>query len=267
MSIRSPSTVPSQATFAAALLDPLAPCPPGLRAWNGSDPLRRLAVYRNNVVSSLIDALADTYPVTQQLVGSEFFRAMASVFVRQQPPESRILAHYGAALPAFVAGFAPAAPLPYLPDVARLEFARLRALHAGEAEPISEAALTRALADPPALARSHLVWHPSLAVIESPHAVVSLWAAHQTEGEITPVEIDCAEQAIVLREGLDVLVLPVDPGTACFTARTLAGEAFSNAAEAATAIDASFDLGAALSLLLQRRALLELRLHAGPALG
>lgn len=265
MSIPTPSTMTGQATFAAALLDPSAPCPPGLRAWNGSDPARRLAVYRNNVVSSLIDALADTFPVTQQLVGSEFFRAMASVFVRQQPPESPILAHYGAAFPAFVAGFAPAAPLPYLPDVARLEFARLRALHAAEAEPISEAALTQALTDPHALACSRLVWHPSLAVIESPHAVVSLWAAHQTADEIAPVEIDCAEQAIVLREGLEVLVLPVDPGTACFTCRTLAGEAFSSAAEAATAIDASFDLGAALSLLLQRRALIDLRVHTEPA--
>lgn len=265
MSIPTPSTMPGQATFAAALLDPTAPCPPGLCAWNGSDPLRRLAVYRNNVVSSLIDALADTFAVTQQLVGSEFFRAMASVFVRQQPPESRILAHYGAAFPAFVAGFAPAAPLPYLPDVARLEFARLRALHAAEAEPVSEAAMAQAMVDPHALARSHLVWHPSLAVIESPHAVVSLWAAHQTEGKIAPVEIDCAEQAIVLREGLDVLVLPVDPGAACFTVRTLAGETFTTAAEAAIDIDASFDLGAALSLLLQRRALVELRIHAAPA--
>ena len=84
-------------------------------------------------------------------------------------------------------------------------------------EPVSEAALTQALADPHALARSHLVWHPSLAVIESPHAVVSLWAAHQTAEDIVPVEIDCAEQAIVLREGLDVLVIPVGRGPACFT--------------------------------------------------
>ena len=265
MSTPTTSTMLDQEAFAAALLDPSAPCPPGLRAWNGSDPVRRLAVYRNNVVSSLIDALADTFAVTQRLVGDEFFRAMASVFVRQQPPASPILVHYGAAFPAFVAGFAPAALLPYLPDVARLEFARLRALHASEAEPVSEAALTQALADPHALARSHLVWHPSLAVIESPHAVVSLWAAHQTAEDIVPVEIDCAEQALVLREGLDVLVIPVGRGTACFTARTLAGETFSAAAEAATAIDASFDLGTTLSLLLQRRALIELRVHTAPA--
>mgnify|MGYP000938689006 CR=1 FL=1 len=62
MSIRSPSTVPSQATFAAALLDPLAPCPPGLRAWNGSDPLRRLAVYRNSLSPVIPQRVLDRPP-------------------------------------------------------------------------------------------------------------------------------------------------------------------------------------------------------------
>jgi hypothetical protein len=66
-----------------------------LIAWNGSDPARRFAVYRNNVVVSLIDALADTFPVTQELVGEDFFRAMAGVFVRHAPPTSALLAEYG----------------------------------------------------------------------------------------------------------------------------------------------------------------------------
>lgn len=84
-----------QSALAAALLDPDAPCPVGLTAWNGSDPARRFAVYRNNVVVSLIDALAATFPVTLELVGEEFFRAMAGVFVRAVPPTSALLAEYG----------------------------------------------------------------------------------------------------------------------------------------------------------------------------
>ena len=98
----TPAATCSQAAFAAALLDPDQPCPPGLRAWNGSDPTARLAVYRNNVVGSLIDALADTFPVAQELVGEAFFRAMAGVFARQAPPRSRILAHYGEGFAEFI---------------------------------------------------------------------------------------------------------------------------------------------------------------------
>lgn len=50
-----------QQAIAAALLDPAQPCPPGLTTWNGSDPAHRFAVYRNNVIVSLVDALADTF--------------------------------------------------------------------------------------------------------------------------------------------------------------------------------------------------------------
>lgn len=250
-----------EAAFAAALLDPELACPEGVRAWNGSDPLRRFAVYRNNVLSSLIDALGETFAVTQELVGREFFRAMAAVYVRRHPPRSRILAHYGDDFASFIANLAPAAALPYLPDVARLEVARMQACHAADAEPIGEAALARALANPEALAGAYFEWHPSVQVVASSWAVVSLWAAHQTEGEIAPVAVDRAEQAIVLRDGLDVLVLPVDNATSRFVALTGAGTAFGAAAAEAVAVDATFDLSATLSLLLGHRALLAL--HAG----
>lgn len=259
MNPASPAGPASQTGFAAALLDPDLPYPPGLRAWNGSDPGRRFAVYRNNVVSSLIDALADTFAVTQQLVGIEFFRAMAGVFVRQSPPRSRILALYGDAFAGFIADFAPAAALPYLADVARLEFARTLACHAGDAEAIADDALAQALADPEALAGLRFEWHPSLQVIASPHAVVSLWAAHQTDGEVGAVAIDHPEQALVLRDCLEVLVLPVDRASAAFVERTLNGAAFGSAAAEAAAADPAFDLGAALALMMRHRALVALR--------
>ena len=91
-----------QAAFAAALLDPQLPCPDGLCSANGADPASRFSVYRNNVQSSLINALADSYPVVQQLVGEDFFRAMAAVFVQQHPPETPLMSRYGEALPAFL---------------------------------------------------------------------------------------------------------------------------------------------------------------------
>lgn len=249
----------SQQAFATALLDPAQACPPGLRTWNGSEPSRRLAVYRNNVVSSLIDALADTFPVVEQLVGTDFFRAMAGVFVRAHPPRTRILAHYGEDFASFVAAFPPTATLPYLPDMARLEFARLQAMHAADASPIAQAALATALSDPERLADLRFQWHPSLRLIESPFAVASLWAAHQTQGEVGPVNIDQAEQALVLRDGLDVLVIPIDPGTGRFIDLTLQGRSFSHAAAAATSHHARFELGSALSMLLRHQALVALR--------
>ena len=64
----------AQHAFAEALLAADAACPPGLTTWNGSAPEKRFAIYRNNVVVSLIDALADSFPVTQELVGEALLR-------------------------------------------------------------------------------------------------------------------------------------------------------------------------------------------------
>ena len=243
------------AEFAAALLDPRLPSPSGLRSWNGSDPARRLAVYRNNVICSLVDALSDSFPVTQQLVGEDFFRAMAATFVRRHPPSSCVLAHYGEGYPRFIADFELAAGLPYLPDLARLEWLRLQALHAADAAPVSQVALAAVLADPTRLAGLVLHWHPSMALLASAHAVVSLWAAHQTEGEMPSVDISRSEQAAVLRDGWEVLLLPLEPAAAAFLGASLLGEPLGAAAAAGAALDAQFDLGRALARLLQHQAL------------
>ena len=94
--------------FSAALLDPERPPPDSLVSWNGSDPAVRFAVYRNNVIASLLEALADTFPVTRALVGGRFFDRMARQFIVVEPPVSPIMSAYGETLPAFIDGFAPA---------------------------------------------------------------------------------------------------------------------------------------------------------------
>lgn len=241
--------------FAAALLDPRRPCPGGLRSWNGSDPAVRLAVHRNNVVGSLIDALAQTFPVVQQMVGEAFFRAMAGVFVRQSPPRSCVLAHYGEAFPGFIEQFEPARSLPYLADLARLEAARVRAYHAADAEPVAAAALSLALASGGRIGELRLVCHPSLSVLASPFAVVSLWAAHQGAGAIEAVDVDAPECAIVLRRQFEVLVLPVPAAAAAFVTALLQGQCLGDAAGSAALAARDFDLAAALSLLFAHGAL------------
>jgi len=239
-----------QSTICAALLDPGLPCPPELVAWNGSDPTPRLAVYRNNVVSSLIDALAQTFPVVQELVGVPFFRAMTAVFVRQAPPRSRVLARYGEAFPTFIEEFQPARTVPYLADVARLEMARVRAYHAADAEPVAAAALSAALAGGDRIGELRIVCHPSVAIVGSAFAVASLWSAHQGEGEVGDVDPDDAQAALVLREGLDVLVIRVSPGAAEFVAAILQGRRLGDAAGAAINAESAFDLPATLALLM-----------------
>ena len=248
----------TQATFAQALLDPSVPCPPGLTTWNGSDPQARFAVYRNNVTVSLIDALAQTFPVVQALVGEDFFRAMAKVFAQNNPPRSRVMAFYGDSFPAFVAGFAPATALPCLADVARLEMARVQAYHAADRAPLHPQALVAAMADGEKLLSLRLHLHPSVQLLDARFAVYSLWAAHQGALCISTVDPDLPEAALVFRSGLDVHTLALAAGEARFLAVLMEGRALPEAVDAAavtvtktcTDTASTFDLTRTLAMLL-----------------
>ena len=240
--------------FADSLLSAKTTCPPGLTAWNQSDPGRRFAVYRNNVMVSLIDALADTCPVTQALVGEEFFRAMAAVFARANPPHSPVMAHYGAGFAAFIENFPAAAGLPYLADVARLEMLRVEAYHAADATPVSPEEIALLLSAPERLPATRFALHPSLRVLFSPCAVVSLWAAHQGEdvdAQMAEVDTQLPESALVIRVGLEVEICHVAIGTAVFVQSLHDALCFGDAVERALAADAAFDLTDALGLLLR----------------
>lgn len=241
----------SQSAFAAALLNPDLSCPSGLSSWNGSDPEVRFAVYRNNVTVSLVDALADTFPVVQALVGEEFFRAMAKVFMQDNPPRSRLMAFYGHDFADFVSAFPPAASVPYLADVARLEMARVWAYHAADVSLIQPETLQAALADPDKLTSFRLVLHPSVQVIESPFAVFSLWAAHQGALCISTVDPEQAQAALVFRNGLDVDTLELVASSAAFVSALQTGRSLFDAASAAGSSDPEFDLSHALALLLR----------------
>ncbi|PQO97527.1 DUF2063 domain-containing protein [Pseudomonas frederiksbergensis] len=244
----------TQAAFAAALLDPQQPCPEGLCSANGADPASRFAVYRNNVQSSLINALADSYPVVVQLVGEEFFRAMAGSYVQSCPPQGPLINDYGKDFAGFIDHFEPAACVPYLADVARLERLRVQAYHAADAQPLSHAQIATALADPQALSELTVGLHPSLNLLTSAFAVVGIWAAHQQDASLVGVDLDHGQNALVLRNGLEVEVFTIDQGASTFIQNLRLGQPLSQALETAPA----FDLSQTLALLISHNAITHL---------
>lgn len=248
------------AQFFEALLDPGLPPPAGLTTWNSSDPAARFAVYRNNVIVSLIDALADTYPVTQALVGEEFFRAMARLFVRQEPPRSRVLAFYGESFPSFIETFPPAASVPYLADIARLEMLRVQAYHAADAIELPADVIAQSIARIDELPELRIKFQPSVGILCSPYAVVSLWAAHQGITDISTVDPDVPENALILRPQLDVEVIRLTNGASSLIALLLQGKSLGAAHEAASLV-ADFDLTDILGLLIRMQAISSMKTH------
>ncbi len=231
----------TQTAFAAALIDPQQPLPDGIA---GAAAASRFAVYRNNVARGLIAALGESFPVTARLVGEDFFNGMARTYAATRQPASPLMFAYGSDFPDFIAGFAPAAALPYLPDVARLEAARTRAYHAADMASLDLAVL--AGRSNGALAATRLQLHPAVRLLASAHPVGSIWQAHQQD----PVDSGFAWQAeTVLTARPDALVMThiLPPDAATFARALFAGDSLGEAAEATMTAHPEFDFGSALA--------------------
>lgn len=250
-----------QHAFQDALLEPDKSIPSGLTARHGADVSNRFSVYRNNVFASLVDALADTFQVTQSLVGEDFFRAMAREFVRVNQPSTPVLTFYGEAFPDFIANFPPADSVPYLSDTARLEYAYVLAFHASDAQPYPAEQLSKLLSDPDSIEKLCVRLHPSAELISSQYPIASIWEAHQhEEPNLKDIAISAPESAFVVRSGLDVLVCRIDSGTAGFIQSLRDGHSLGKSAEDSASSDSAFDLTHALSLLIRTNAFIRVSL-------
>jgi hypothetical protein len=240
-------------SFALALCETGAALPEGLRVPGEAALVDRFAVYRNNVHISLVESLAESYPAVRAQVGEEFFRAMARVYVQQHKPSTPLLTYYGDRFPGFIAGFEPAATLPWLPDLARLERAWSECWAAADAPALPVSALRTLDADD--LARCRFTAHPAARLVRSEWPVASLWEAHQQrEPDLGTLEWQ-PQNVLLTRPQSAVLLRCVDEVTAQFIEALLREASIETAASPAPQLDA----GALLRHLLEDGTFREIR--------
>jgi hypothetical protein len=243
-------------TFATALMDAQHGIPEGIRCRTDADLFSRFGVYRNNIVVSLIDALEHSYPVIAELVGQGFFRSMARGFALNHPPTSPVMAEYGQGFAMFIETYQPAASLPYLSDVARLEWQCVMASQAKDAVSLDLQSLQSLLNQPEQLAASKWIFDPSVFLIESDYAVASLWLAHQSDTSaeknraLSQLNPDRAETGFLIRKGLDLHVRVLDQDTFIFIKSLWEGCSLGAAVEATLKGNSDFDMVRPMSELL-----------------
>jgi hypothetical protein len=247
-----------QRCFAAALRDTAA-IPPVASSQ------RRFNVHRNNVSAGILGVLESRFPVVRRLVGDDFYRAMATDYVAQEPPVSPILMLYGVGFPAFVRTFAPAADTPYLADVALLEWLQHDAYHAADASPIGAQDLAAVPAD--RIADLRLVLHPSLRLFASDLPALSIWQMNLSTQAVTPVKLAArAEHALVVRPLHEVEVHRTDAALHAFAGQLDDGQSLGAATEFALSRAETFNVQSALSQLIAMGAIAghELPWTSGP---
>ena len=195
---------------------------------------RSLQAYQANAGASAERALAAAYPTVQALVGEESFAALSRAFWHAEPPERGDLAQFGAGLPAFIAASEQLADVPYLADVARLDWLLAEAERALDAQ-LEPETLQRLTDTDPAQLRLALM--PGVAILASGYPIVSLWKAHQPGGDAAEhracvrerLAHGQGEQAVVWRTGWRAHAEIVDLTTARWMQALLRGESLATA--------------------------------------
>lgn len=242
----APSLLEFQRGFAAGLLAErldvahASPIDPGMR------------VHRSNVSASLRQAVEAAFPVTRALAGDAFFAALADRFVMAGPPRLGWLFAYGERFPDFVAADGPSRSVPYLADVARLEWARIHAANTWDTGEMNLPALARLA--PEALAALRLRLHSAASLIVSPYRVFDIWRAHQqadaAQGLARIGEVDFSQTVLVSRPSdTEMSVVELDAGGAALLRSVLAGARFDDACQAAIDAKADYDLAGGLARL------------------
>jgi hypothetical protein len=203
-------------------------------------------IYRNHYRFTLIDALKATFPVVEKLVGENFFAVMAWRFIGRHPPTGPVLFEYGESLAGFVEECHRLDGLPYLSDVARLEWALNAAYHASDTAAIPLADL--AALPPDQVAAVSLKFHPSVRFLRSPYPVDAIWHANQPNAATSTVVSldDGGARLVTYRRGFDIEWRSLTLAEDAFLAALESGVTLETAHSAATALG-DFDLAPTLA--------------------
>ena len=243
-----PSRLATNGNFAAALLDPDVEIPQGVTNPQGQPAPKRYAVYRNNVVVGLMEAMKSAFPSVAAILGEENFAKIARNFIARHPPGSAMMQHYGTGFADFIEGFPPLRKAGFLADVARLERAYLDAMHAADAPCLDAGAL--AAVETPKAMNLLFVRHPALYLASSNHPLLDLFGWRHMRPQ-NRADMADAQSVLMTRPLLEVELRQLTKGQFEFLSALARGETLGMAANVVLSSDPAFDMAASLALALE----------------
>jgi hypothetical protein len=160
------------------------------------------AVYRNTAARGAVEALRASYPTVDMLVGEELFTQVALDYRREQPPMGAVLSDYGRSFPAFLSKQPWTCELPYLADVATLDWLWLESFLA---------------ADAPAMPREthgsgRIALHPAARFVWLTSPAMTIWQAHRDPWAFSELNPEWVEEgALFTRPAQCIRAEPIEP--------------------------------------------------------
>ena len=142
------------------------------------------AVYRNTCARGVVEGLRASFPTVDMLVGEEMFTAVALDFRGEQPPAGPVLSDYGREFPAFLAKQPWTSELPYLADVARLDWLWLESFLASDLPPAPRTLGTI----------SRVTLHPATRIAWLATPAMTIWLAHRGSPHKVALDLDWEQE-------------------------------------------------------------------------
>ena len=229
-------------------------CRAGGVVGHSATAVRGLAAYVANAGAAAERALASNYPTVQALVGHESFAQLARALWRRRHPARGDLGWFSEALPDFLDQDELLPDVPYLSDVARLDWVVSRAEVAADVD--ADPQSFHALALDPAH-KLYAVLAPGAELLGSSWPVATVWQAHHEAVHAADPFVAAreaiaarrAECAWVWRAGWQVRVERASPQSAAFVRSLLRQDSLGEALDQA---GPGFDFAGCLEQGLQQ---------------
>ena len=181
-----------------------------LNPQRGTPGEQRLAVYAGGYIARIREALAELFEAVHHVLGEDVFTELAEGYAARYPSHDYNLSLAGRHLPEFLVDWPRSRELPFLPDLARLEWLICRAFHAFDQPPIDPVQM--AAMPPKAWERARLIFQPSVGLIASVWPILDIWQARtQPRERINLTLADRPQRVLVSRRDVQVVCEPLDP--------------------------------------------------------
>jgi len=242
-----------QRALVAAILAPRADATALSLGESGDRTERGLAAYRANAEALAERALGAAFGSIRAMLGADDFAHLAAEFWRACPPQRGDVGEWGADFAGWLQAHRAMASWPYLADCARLDFALHQNERAADADFDADSLALLADTDPQHL---RLALMPGTALVSSRWPIVTIHRAHQSGADADfalardAIERECAQHAMVWRDGWRATVTELAKPEASWTASLLVG---ANLASALDSAGTGFDFAAWLTRAIQQR--------------
>lgn len=209
-------------------------------------PQNLLQIYHNNFFISLTECLQNIYPTILKLVGKEFFAATANIYIKQYPPTSGDIHKFGNHFSDFLVNFPAALSLPYLAEVALLEWAYHEAFHEEDSKSFDLTKLQNLSEEK--YSEIHFKLHPSARLLAFNYPIMRIWnMCHNKHHQDETINLEeGGENALIIRCHLEITFIHLSSGEFTLLSAINNGLTFGQSCDLALQTEPSLDINSFL---------------------